>query len=170
MCEHAHIYSNTHTHIFIPISQLSTLLIGLAAQKLSNVKKVKVLAAQLCLTLCDPMDCSPPGSSVHGILQARILEWVDIPFSRGSPWPMRTWVSALQEDSLPSKPLGKPPILAYYQVIYLLCLLLIVCSPPPSSRSSMRSRRAWTINISVSWYIPTVPGPWVGIMSACELS
>ena len=35
-------------------------------------------------TLCDPMDCSPPGSSVHGILQARILEWVAISFSRGS--------------------------------------------------------------------------------------
>ena len=34
--------------------------------------------AQSCLTLCDPMDCSPPGSSVHGILQARILEWVAI--------------------------------------------------------------------------------------------
>ena len=38
---------------------------------------------QLCLTLCDPMDCSPPGSSVHGIFQARILEWVAIPSSRG---------------------------------------------------------------------------------------
>ena len=37
-----------------------------------------------CLTLCDPTDCSPPGSSVHGILQARILEWVAISFSRGS--------------------------------------------------------------------------------------
>ena len=45
---------------------------------------VKVLVAHLCLTLCDPMDCSLPGSSVHGILQARILEWVAIPFSRGS--------------------------------------------------------------------------------------
>ena len=42
---------------------------------------------QLCLTLCDPMDCSPPGSSVHGILQARILEWVAISSSRGSSWP-----------------------------------------------------------------------------------
>ena len=42
---------------------------------------VCVLVTQLCLTLCDPMDCSPPGSSVHGILQARILEWVAIPFS-----------------------------------------------------------------------------------------
>ena len=37
--------------------------------------KVKVLAAQLCPTLCDPMDCSSPGSSIHGILQARILEY-----------------------------------------------------------------------------------------------
>jgi len=41
---------------------------------------------QSCLTLCNPMDYSPPGSSVHGILQARILEWVAIPFSRGSSW------------------------------------------------------------------------------------
>ena len=40
--------------------------------------------AQSCLTLCDPMDCSLPSSSVHGILQARILEWVAISFSRGS--------------------------------------------------------------------------------------
>ena len=39
---------------------------------------------QSCLTLCDPMDCSPPGSSIHGILQARILEWVAISFSTGS--------------------------------------------------------------------------------------
>ena len=43
--------------------------------------------AQSCPTLCDPMDCSPPGSSVHGILQARILEWVARPFARGSFWP-----------------------------------------------------------------------------------
>ena len=46
--------------------------------------KVKVFVAQSCLTLCDPTDCSLPGSSVHGILQARILEWVVIPFSKGS--------------------------------------------------------------------------------------
>ena len=42
---------------------------------------------QLCPTLCDPMGGSPPGSSVHGILQARILEWVAISFSRGSSQP-----------------------------------------------------------------------------------
>ena len=45
------------------------------------------LVAQSCLTLCDPMDCSPPGSSVHGILQARIPEWVAIAFPRGSSGP-----------------------------------------------------------------------------------
>ena len=43
--------------------------------------------AQSCPTLCDPMDCSPPGSSVHGILQARIVDWVTISFSRGSSQP-----------------------------------------------------------------------------------
>ena len=43
---------------------------------------------QLCPTLCDPTDCSLPGSSVRGILQARILEWVAMPFPRGSSWPM----------------------------------------------------------------------------------
>ena len=46
--------------------------------------KVNVLVAQSCLTLCDPMDCSPPGSSVPGILQASILEWVAMPSARGS--------------------------------------------------------------------------------------
>ena len=48
------------------------------------MEKVKVLVAQSCLTLCDTMDCSPLGFSLHGILQARILEWVAISSSRGS--------------------------------------------------------------------------------------
>ena len=43
--------------------------------------------AQSCPALCDLMDCSPPGSSIHGVFQARILEWVAISFSRGSTWP-----------------------------------------------------------------------------------
>ena len=52
--------------------------------------------AQSCPTLYDPMDCSLSGSSLHGILQARILEWVAISFSRGSPRPRdRTWVSCI---------------------------------------------------------------------------
>ena len=50
----------------------------------------------LCLTLFNPTDCSPPGSSVHGILQARILEWVATPFFRGSSQPSdQTWVSRI---------------------------------------------------------------------------
>ena len=61
------------------------------------------LVTQLCLTLCDPMDCSLPGSSVHGILQARILEQVVIPFSRGSSQPRKI-------DSLLSKPPRNPTI------------------------------------------------------------
>jgi len=67
------------------------------------------LVAQSCLTLCDPMDCSPPGLSVHGISQARILEWVAIPFSRGSSQSRdQIQVSHMQADSLPSEPPGKP--------------------------------------------------------------
>ena len=50
-----------------------------------------VLITQACPTLCDPLDCNPPGSSVHGILQARILKWVAFPFSRGSSQP-RYWI------------------------------------------------------------------------------
>ena len=66
---------------------------------------MKVLVAQSCLTICNPMDYSLPGSSVHGILQARMLEWVAIPFSRGSSRPSRSpelWV-----DSLPFESPGK---------------------------------------------------------------
>ena len=60
------------------------------------VLKVKVLVAQTCPTLCNPMDCSPPDSSVHGILQARILEWVANPSSRGTSWPRdQTQVSCI---------------------------------------------------------------------------
>ena len=54
--------------------------------------------AQSCPTLCNLMDCSPPGSSVHGILQARILEWVAFPFSRGSSHPRdQTQVSCIAD-------------------------------------------------------------------------
>ena len=73
----------------------------LVCRLLEDVRELKLravlcLVAQLCPTLCDTMNCSPPGSSVHGILQARILELVVIPFSRGSSWPRdQTWVSCI---------------------------------------------------------------------------
>ena len=54
------------------------------------------VCAQLCLAICDLMDCSPPGSSVHGILQARILKWVSMPSSRASSQPRdRTYISCV---------------------------------------------------------------------------
>ena len=56
-----------------------------------------VSTAQSFLILCNPMDYSLPGSSVHGILLARILEWVAIPFSRGSSQPRdQTWISCIE--------------------------------------------------------------------------
>ena len=58
--------------------------IGSCSVSLSLIKVVKVKVTQSCLNLCDLMDCSLPGSSIRGILQARILEWVATPFSRGS--------------------------------------------------------------------------------------
>ena len=70
---------------------------------------VCVWITQSCLILCDPIDCSPPGFSVHGIVQIKILEWVAIHFSRESSQPRDwTWVSWLQKDSLPSSHHGSP--------------------------------------------------------------
>ena len=65
--------------------------LDLFCEQLSHLNKEKKNeVAQSCLTLCDPMDCSLPGSSVHGIFQARVLRWVAISFSRGSSW-SRGW-------------------------------------------------------------------------------
>ena len=75
---------------------------------------IHVKSLQSCPTLCNPMDCSPPGSSVHGILQARILESVAMPSSRGSPYPgiepASTATPALQAGSLPQSHWGSPPL------------------------------------------------------------
>ena len=69
-------------------------------------RKVKVFVAQPCPTLCHPMDCSPPGNFVYGILQARVLECSAIPFSRGSSWPRDGTLVFLHADSLSSEPSG----------------------------------------------------------------
>ena len=71
--------------------------------------KVKVLVAQSCMTLCNPIDCGPPGSFVHGIFQARILEWVTISFYRDLPnQGLSTSSLHWQADSLPLHSLGSP--------------------------------------------------------------
>ena len=69
-------------HIYVKCNESKTdLLFSCSVYVLSCVCTKSL---QLCLTLCNPMDCSPLGSSVHGIFQARILEWVAISSSRGS--------------------------------------------------------------------------------------
>ena len=68
-----------------------------------------MLVAQTCPTFCNLKDCSPSGSSVHGILQARILEWVAISFSAEASG-IKPRSNTLQADSLPSEPPGKPQI------------------------------------------------------------
>ena len=69
---------------------------------------VKVLVTQSCPTLSDPMDCSLPGSSTHGILQARILQWIAIPFFRGSFQPRgQTWISCIPDKFFTTEPPGK---------------------------------------------------------------
>ena len=78
--------AQTHVHQVIDAIQLShPLLSSSPALNLSqHQKESESEVTQSCLTLCNPMDCSPPGSSIHGIFQARILEWIAILFSRAS--------------------------------------------------------------------------------------
>ena len=74
---------------------------------------LKVLVAQWYLTLCDPMDYSPPGSSVHGIVQARIVEWVAISYSRGPSWPRdQTQVSCIAGRFLTVRATREAPVFA----------------------------------------------------------
>ena len=74
----------------------------------SDLTAAAAAHGQLCLTRCDPVGCSPPGSSVHGILQARTLQWAAIPFSRDRPdLGIKPGSSALLADSLPSEPPGE---------------------------------------------------------------
>ena len=121
------------------------------------IQLVKVLVAQSHPTLCNPMDCSPQGSSVHGILPARILEWVAIPFCRESSQPRDwTWTYLLGRQILHhlSHHLlsisGKSSRfhLSWWGVSY------ICCSRPPPRPSSFFS---WTR--ATSWLVLLLPAP-----------
>ena len=104
-----------------------------------------MLVTQSCLTLGSPMGYSTPCSSVQGILQARILEWIAIPFSRGSSRPRdRTRVSRIAADSLLFEPPGKPPNIRY-QLLFL---------SPSLSLSLIASLSATTrvnLEVLISW-------------------
>ena len=105
--------------------------------------KVKVLVAPLCSALWDPLDCSPPGSSIHGILQARTLEWVAIAFSRDLPDPgTKPGSPALQADHLHHQ--GSP--CTYFCAHVAVCIhkslpsgASLPPSHPPSPRSSQNT-------------------------------
>ena len=75
-------FANTSGHLFITLYLQTFLTHSVFRNQLTLCVHAKSL--QLCLTLCNPMDCSPSGSPVSEILQARILEWVALPSSRGS--------------------------------------------------------------------------------------
>ena len=93
------------------MASLGTLMVSLSMSFRSLTYCVCAQSLQLCPTLWDPVDCSPPGSSVCGTLQARTLEWVAISFSGGSSWPRDRSSSSCvlhwQEGSLPLAPSGK---------------------------------------------------------------
>ena len=94
---------------------------------------VCVLVTYSCPTLCDPLDCSPPGSSVHGILQARILEWVPRPPPGTLPNPgIELWSPTLEADFLPSE----PPQVTGMELHY---------------RKGCSQRRVWKLQSSIWW-------------------
>ena len=109
---------------------------------------VHAQSLQSCPTFCEPMDCSPPGSSVHWILQVRILEWVAMPSSRGSSWP-RDWIHVFcllhwQEGSLP---LASPGELYMHVGIFKAIVLVAILEGKDEDNKRKRSHcniRYWT--------------------------
>ena len=93
---------------------------------------VHAKSLQLCLTLCNPMDCSPPGSSLHGILQARILEWTAMPSSSDLPdpgiEPVFHAASASQVDSLLLSHLGSPYIFYMHIIMNYISNIIFIMS------------------------------------------
>ena len=93
--------------------------------------------AQLCPTLCNPMDCSPPGSSVYGIFQARKLEWVAISFSRGS-FQSRDWtcISCIGRRILYHWATWEAP-----RQVYVVRIIPVFPPPPAFTHATIRGKR-----------------------------
>ena len=104
-----------------------------------------VLVAQLCPALCDLMDCSLPGSSIHWILQTRILEWLASPFSRGSSQPRdQTQSPALWADSLPSGRLRcKKREEVNYPLVLRFELIFSIIPSVPSQNGLLETQLSW---------------------------
>ena len=109
------------------------------------VTAVCVLVAQWCPTLCSRMDCSLPGSSAHGILQARILELLAISFSRGSSWPRDQTLVSCIAGRLPFELQGSP-----IEVTSIFNFNILDCSQKPRlERQKWRMRLFITLCIAV---------------------
>ena len=112
-------------------ANLVLLVLKLKVKSSKTSKYIKLFQQSWCLVipscpaLSNPVDCSPPGTSVHGILQARTLEWVAVPFSRGSTWP-REWICipCVMRSFLTSEPLGKPNMCMLCLLVSQSCLTL----------------------------------------------
>ena len=137
------------------------------------------MCAQLCPTLCNPMDCSPPGSSVHEILQARVLERVAISSSKGSSqprdWTHISWVSCIAGRLFTTEPQGSPNknVTTHVKVLYMWTYILILgkthnhhslslSTPPLPHTHTPHSMKCyfeetwtfqWTITFYGNWYI-----------------
>ena len=115
------------------------------------------MSNQSCLILCDPVDCSLPGFSVHGILQARILEWVTFSFSRGSSQPRdRTQVSCIVSGffttELPEKPIdGMKMKVKSLSHVRTLCDPMDCSLPGSSVHGICQARVLEWVAISFSW-------------------
>ena len=115
MCVHIHMYIYVCSYVYIKI-HLSHFAVH--SKLTQHCKSTIVLVAKSCPTLCDPLGCSWPGSSVCGISQARILEWVAIPFSRGSsPRRDQIHIPALAGGFFTTEPPEKPCILQFKEKV-----------------------------------------------------
>ena len=127
------------------------------------------LVTQSCPTLCDPIDCSLPGSSVHGLLQATVQEWVVISFSRGSSQPRdQTQVSCIAGGLFTTEPPGKP-ILCVPDLLPIPWFLLLssIRSSDSEPRDPSNLQKAGGFFLSCS--IPGAQSRWL-ILLLCHLT
>ena len=111
---------------------------------------VKVVITQSCLTLCDPMNCSPPGSSVHRIFQARVLEWVAIPVSTGSFRPRGwAWVFFIAGRFVTNWATREAPFVTVGVSIESMNLLF---------HPGQITWLLWAVAFSSGWYLPSGVG------------
>ena len=120
-----------------------------------------VWVTQYSPSLCHPMDCSPPGSSVHGIFQERILEWVVIPISRGSaPSRDRTWVSCIAGRFFTVWAIKEAPLGTYIATFYKSDVLKIVFLRRRGRDKHFSDNTGLSPEMMVFPWQPGTPGRW----------